>query len=133
MKIKPTTVRTWLSGIMVIVMLFCQSAVVWANVITQTHGQHMQRELIIANETNRMATTHKHNHCQQYCSNCSEHAQDCTDSCSSLCFVTGISMLPNTVANLVPHYDIKLINQSSISPLHGIYPSTIERPPQQRI
>lgn len=128
MKMKTTSVRDWLASIMMVMMLFSQTAVGWANMTPQTHGQHMM--LSHCSDKAGAATILKQTHCLQ--ANC-EHTKKGTGSCLSLCCVADITMLANVIVNVIPDSDIKLVNQSLISPLYGRATSVLERPPRQSV
>jgi hypothetical protein len=127
MKIGKNLLRTKLSYLMVVVMLFSQSATLWAS-MTAPAPSHQRMQADCHNKISSASS--KQNHGQQ---DCCKQAKHCAHACMSICMTVGLSMLPTTMRNVLPHFFIKSTNQFSMLSPDGTETTVLDRPPRQTI
>lgn len=128
MNMRNRTIRHWLGHLVLITMLFTQSALLWAQVNAQVPSQHPMQHKCHSLQVN--ASDSVQSHCK---SDCCQPSQSCSSHCLSTCVTAGVTLLPTAVMSVLPYFDTTSTHLALALSPDGIHITVLKRPPRQLI
>lgn len=118
------TMRRWIGNLMVVVMLFSHSAMLWAKVNVPVHSQEVMQHNCHSKQSQPSQT---HKQCKM---DCCKDGKLCAGTCLSCCVTGGALVMPVTITTLLPHFLTESITLSLSPAPDGTDKTVLDRPPR---